>query len=62
MHLVGLSVRYCDITARGVGILVDSLRWNHHLAALDLCGNSIDTDASAASLGQSHAHHQLPVY
>jgi len=47
----GLSLRYCDITPRGVSILVDSLRQNSTLRTLDLQGNHISRDNAAASLG-----------
>ena len=53
--VTALSLRYCNITARGIGILVDSLRLNQTLVSLNLCGNFINTAAAAASLGMPPA-------
>jgi hypothetical protein len=51
MRIQHLDVRYCQLTNRGVTLLVDSLRKNLSLASLNLSGNSISRDNTAASLG-----------
>jgi hypothetical protein len=51
LHIQHLDVRYCQMTNRGVTLLVDSLRKNHSLLSLNLSGNSISRDSTAASIG-----------
>lgn len=46
-----LDLRYCQITNRGISLLVHSLRANEKLKTLNLTGNMINRDSAAASLG-----------
>lgn len=50
-HIQHLDLRYCQMTNRGVALLIDSLRKNTFLLSLNLTGNSISRDSTAASLG-----------
>lgn len=50
-HIQHLDLRYCQINNRGVSLLADSLRRNEKLRTLNLTGNMISRDSTAASVG-----------